>query len=682
MVYTSDKVRNICLLGHRGNGKTTLAESLLFWNGKTDRLGSVTQGNTVCDYDPEEIKRKMSVSLTSVFLEHRDTKINLIDGPGFYDFVGENISAVAAADAALIVASAKQSVSVGAEKAVSLTEKAKMPKAFFISQLDVENTDYFTTLDQLYAKFGDQHICPVWLPIMEGGKWTGYVDTLHSIAFLFKGNDVTAADIPAALVDRAAECHDKLIELIAETDDELMNKYFEGESIEGEELEKGFRDAMLQCLVFPVLCGVPGIGSRQIADFMVDYFPAAVSTAAIKAQDKGADIELTYSVDGPAALQIFKTITDPFVGKLSMFKVLSGKIVKDETYLNSRTGAKEKVAHVYIPQGKQQVEVDAVNAGDIGVLTKLMSAQTGDVLCDKNREITVSPIEFPKSYFGRAIAPVTKGEEERMASGLAKLMEQDPTLRLENNVETGQTVIYGAGDIQLDILVNRLAGKPYAVKVALDDVRVAYRETIRKKVKVQGKHKKQSGGHGQFGDVWIEFEPCDEPFVFAETVFGGAVPKNYFPAVEKGLRESIKTGVLAGYPVTGLKATLTDGSYHPVDSSEMAFKIAASLAFKEGMKQASPTLLEPIGRLIVNVSDALMGDIIGDINKRRGQVLSMDAAPEHGRRIVQADVPASEMGDYAMNLRSMTHGRASFDFDFLEYRPAPETVIEKVVSGK
>ena len=578
--------------------------------------------------------------------------------------------------------SAKQSVSVGAEKAVALTQKAKMPKAFLITQIDVENTDYFDTLEQLYGKFGSQHICPVWLPIMDGNKWVGYVDTLHQCAYTFKGNDIVTVSVPAELADRAEEAHDKMLELIAETDDDLMNKYFEGESIEGEELENGFRNAMLQSLIFPVLCVVPGTGNRQLADFMVEYFPSAVSTAAVKAQDKGADIELTYDADGIAVLQIFKTITDPFVGKLSMFKVLSGKIVKDETYLNTRTGDKEKISHVYIPMAKQQVEVDYVNAGDIGVLTKLMSAQTGDVLCDKNHEITVAPIEFPKSYYGRAIAPVTKGEEERMASGLAKLMEQDPTLRLENNSETGQTVIYGAGDIQLDILVNRLAGKPYAVKVALDDVRVAYRETIRKKVKVQGKHKKQSGGHGQFGDVWIEFEPCDEPFVFAETVFGGAVPKNYFPAVEKGLRESIKTGVLAGYPVTGVKATLTDGSYHPVDSSEMAFKIAASLAFKEGMKQASPTLLEPIGRLTVNVSDALMGDIIGDINKRRGQVLSMDAAPERGRRIVEADVPASEMGDYAMNLRSMTHGRASFDFDFLEYRPAPETVIEKVVNGK
>ena len=676
MAYLSKNIRNICLLGHRSNGKTTLTENLLYWNGKTDRLGTVTQGNTVCDYDPEEIKRKTSISLSSVFLEYRGCRINLIDGPGFYDFVGENVSAAEAADAALIVVSAKQSVSVGAEKAMLLTKQRQMPKAIYISFMDDENADFYGTLEQLYHKFGAQQICPMQLPIIEQNKPVGFADVLHKKAYTLDGQE---RSMPEDITDRLNEYHDKLIESIAETDEALMNKYFDGVAFEAAELEDGLRAAVIERLVFPVVFGLPGQGCGVLADFMIDYLPPAVRCATVAVQDGDQTVRLQYDETAPSALRIFKTIADPFVGKVSLFKILSGKIEKDAVYSNARTNAKEKIGHIFQPMAKQLVETDVLYAGDIGAVTKMPGVLTGDILCDKGHAFVLPPIEFPKAYFGKSIRPAIKGEEERVSSGIAKLMEQDPTLRLEINKETGQTVIYGIGDMQLDILVSRLAGKPYAVNVVLEDVRVAYRETIRKKVKVEGKHKKQSGGHGQYGDVWIEFEPCEEPFVFAETVFGGAVPNNYFPAVEKGLRESICHGVLADYPVTGIKATLTDGSYHPVDSSEMAFKIAASIAFKEGMKQAMPTLLEPIGRLSVNVSDALMGDIIGNINKRRGQVLSMEAAPEHGRRIVVADVPVGEMGDFAMQLRSMTHGRATFDFDFLEYRQAPDTVIAKVV---
>lgn len=681
MTYTAKDIRNICLLGHRGNGKTTLVETLLYWNGKTERLGTVAQGNTVCDYDPEEIRRKTTVTLSACSIEHRSTKINLIDGPGFYDFEGENVSAATAADAALIVVSAKQSVSVGAEKAVLLTRKLKKAKAFYISFLDDEHADFYATLDQMNNKFRTNQICPVWLPIFENGSPIGIVDIITEKAVRCVDGKSESMDIPADMLDDVALYKDKLRELIAETSDELLAKYFDSEEFTSEELLEGTRAAIAQRLMFPVICGIPGtmFGINELANFFVDYMPTvhdAESPGLVEDSDK--PVQLYYNEGRPAAIHIFKTIVDPFVGKLSLFKVISGTLSKDDILNNVSDDTKEKFARICIPMGKKQIEVDDICAGDIGVVAKL-SAATGDVLRAKGSHYDMPEIKFPIPNYSRAIATVTKGEEERMATGIMRLMEQDPTLKLVNNKETKQTVIYGMGDTQIDILVNRLAEKPFSVKVALSDVRVAYRETIRKKVKVEGKHKKQSGGHGQYGHVWIEFEPSMQEFEFTETVFGGSVPKNYFPAVEKGLKESIQTGVLAGYPVTGIKATLTDGSYHPVDSSEMAFKIAASIAFKEGMKQASPTMLEPIGRLSVNVSDALMGDIIGDINKRRGQVLSMDAAPEYGRKIVEADVPMSEMSDYAMSLRSMTHGRATFTYDFLEYREAPANIIDKVI---
>jgi len=681
MTYTAKDIRNICLLGHRGNGKTTLVETLLYWNGKTDRFGTVAQGNTVCDYDPEEIRRKTSVSLSVANIEHRSTKINLIDSPGFYDFEGENISAATAADAAMIVVSAKQSVSVGAEKAVGLTRRLKKAKIFYVSFLDDEHADYYSTIDQLNEKFRTNQICPIWLPVYEGGKPVGIVDVLKEKAIRCVDGKSAPMDIPEDMLDNVALYKDKLRELIAETSDELLTKYFDSEEFTDEEILVGTRAAIAQRLMFPVVCGIPGtmFGVKELADFFVDYMPTvhdAESPGLVEDSDK--PVQLYYNEGRPAAIHIFKTIVDPFVGKLSFFKVISGTLSKDDILNNVSDDTKEKFARIYIPMGKKQIEVEDICAGDIGVVSKL-DAATGDVLRAKGSHYDMPEIKFPTPNYIRAIAPVTKGEEERMTSGIMRMIEQDPTLKLVNNKETKQTVIYGMGDTQLDILINRLADKPFSVKVALSDARVAYRETIRKKVKVEGKHKKQSGGHGQYGHVWIEFEPTDQEFEFSETVFGGSVPKNYFPAVEKGLRDSIQSGVLAGYPVTGVKATLTDGSYHPVDSSEMAFKIAASLAFKEGMKQASPTMLEPIGRLAVNVSDALMGDIIGDINKRRGQVLSMDAAPEYARKIVEADVPMSEMNDYAMSLRSMTHGRATFEFDFLEYREAPMNVIEKVV---
>ncbi len=680
MEYFAKDIRNVCLMGHKGYGKTTLTEAILYFAKSTDRLGKVEQGNTVSDYDAEEIKRKLSISLSVTPFTYKNTKINLIDTPGFYDFEGEQNSALSAVDTAIIVVTSKTTVSVGTEKAMLKCRLQNKPVVFFNLGLDDENADFYSTLEQLYAKFGETNIVPAQLPIIENGKFVGAVDVVDGKAYKFNSDgSYTACDTPSDLEEKITAYRSKMFELIAETDDELMSKFFEEEPFTADEINTGFKNAILQRTMFPVFLGVPTqmLGIQRFIEYITDYIPSPVDVAPIEV----GDTKLVCDESGSAVVRIFKTIADPFVGKLSFYRIYSGCVVKDETYLNTRTDEKEKIAHVYTPFGKKQIEVDKLNAGDIGVFTKLNKTRTSDTLCGKGANITLDKIEFPVPNFSKATFPKKKGDEEKISLGIKKLMEEDPTLLLVNNTETKQQVIYGMGDMQLDVVSSKLASK-FQAEMELKDARVAYKETIKKKVKVQGKHKKQSGGHGQYGDVWIEFEPCyEEEFVFAESVFGGSVPKNFFPAVEKGLRDSIQKGVLAGYPVTNIKATLVDGSYHPVDSSEMAFKTAASIAFKEGMKQASPVLLEPIGTLIVNVSDKLMGDIIGDINKRRGQVLSMDnVKDERGRKLVTANVPMSELSSYAMDLRSMTHGRASFTLDFLEYREAPSNIVQKIVA--
>ena len=680
MEFLAKNIRNVCLMGHKGYGKTSFTEAMLYFSKATDRLGTVEQGNTISDFDAEEIKRKLSISLSINPFTYKNTKINLIDTPGFYDFEGEQNSALAAADTAVIVVTSKTTVSVGTEKAMLKCEKANKPVVFFNLGLDDENGDFYQTLSQLYTKFGETNIVPMQIPLIEGGKFAGAIDVLTGNAVKFNTDGTSApCDTPADVADKLEEFRYKLLELIAETDDALMEKYFEETPFTEEELSTGIKNAILSRIMFPIFVGVPTkmMGIENFIKVMVDHFPTPEDAAPVKS----GDAEIKCDEGGSAIVRVFKTIADPFVGKLSFFKVCSGKVAKDDTLTNATTGTKEKIAHVYTPFGKKQNEVSCLYAGDIGVFTKLSDTKTSHTLYGKGEAVVLDEIKFPKPNFSKAVLPKAKGDEEKISQGIKKMMEEDVTLKLVSNIETKQQVLYGMGDMQLDVVVSKLASK-FQVEVLLQDARVAYRETIKKKVKVQGKHKKQSGGHGQYGDVWIEFEPCyDQEFAFAESVFGGSVPKNFFPAVEKGLRDSIQKGVLAGYPVTNIKATLVDGSYHPVDSSEMAFKMAASIAFKEGMKQASPVLLEPVGTLVVNVSDKLMGDIIGDINKRRGQVLSMDnAEDERGRKIVTANVPMSEMSSYAMDLRSMTHGRASFALDFLEYREAPSNIVSKVVA--
>ena len=681
MSTPAKSIRNICLIGHKGNGKTTLAESMLYFSKATERLGKIEQGNTVLDFDAEEIKRKFSISLSMASFEHKDTKINLIDVPGNYDYEGDQISGLEVADIALIVLSAKTTVSVGTEKAWQKTETRKMPRAFFITGLDDENADFYSIVEQLHAKFGSHHILPITLPIIENNKLVGTVNVITNEGYRF-GEGVVP--VPGNMQDKVNNYYNEALEAIAETDDALMDKFFNGEEFTKEELAVGMKNAVVQRALYPVFCGVPTEvrGLYQLLDALIHYFPTPLDGDAIEVNKGGDLVELPCDPAGPTVLRVFKTVADPFVGKMSFFKVYSGTVKKDSSYLNTGRDEQEKIAHVYVPFGKKQKEVNELQAGDIGVFTKLAVTGTSQALCDKDYAVTFESIAFPKANYSKSVVSKAKGDEEKIAQGINRMIEEDPTLRLKVDPETKQMVLSGFGDLQLDVVVSKLASK-FGVNVDLGEVKVPYREAIRKKVKVEGKHKKQSGGHGQYGHVWIEFEPLFEgEFEFAETVFGGAVPKNYFPAVEKGLRESINKGVLAGYPVTGLKATLLDGSYHPVDSSEMAFKTAASIAFKEGMKQANPVLLEPVGTLTVHVSDALMGDIIGDINKRRGQILSMDASETRGYKVVTAIVPMSEMNSYAMDLRSMTHARATFNFEFLEYREAPANIMQKVIAEK
>ncbi len=681
MSTPAKNIRNICLIGHKGNGKTSLAEAMLYFSKNTDRLGKVEQGNTVLDFDAEEIKRKFSISLSMASFEYKDTKINLIDVPGNYDYEGDQISALEVSDLALMVLTAKNTVSVGTEKAWKKAEERMMPRAFFVGGLDDDNADFYSIVEQLHAKFGGSQILPITLPIIEDGKMVGTVNVIKNDGYRF---GVGECPVPANMQDKVNTYYHEALEAIAETDDALMDKFFAEEEFTPEELQEGMKNAVSLRLLYPVFCGVPTevLGIYQLLRAIVDYFPNPLCKGAVTVQKNGEEVQLDCDPAGPMVLRVFKTVADPFVGKMSFFKVYSGTVKKDASYLNTRKDEFEKIAHVYTPFGKKQVEVSDLQAGDIGVFTKLAVTATSDALCDKDCRVEFPAIKFPQANYSKAVVSQAKGDEEKIAQGINRMIEEDPSLKFEVNPETKQMVLSGFGDLQLDVVVSKLASK-FGVKVNLEDVKVPYREAIRKKVKVEGKHKKQSGGHGQYGHVWIEFEPLFEgEFEFAESVFGGAVPKNFFPAVEKGLRESITKGVLAGYPVTGLKATLLDGSYHPVDSSEMAFKMAASIAFKEGMKQANPVLLEPVGTLKVLVSDALMGDIIGDINKRRGQILSMDAAETRGYKIVCAIVPMSEMNSYAMDLRSMTHARASFEFSFLEYREAPGNITQKVIAEK
>jgi elongation factor G len=680
--YTVDKLRNVCLMGHGGSGKTTLTEAMLYNTGVLDRFGKVPDGTTVSDFDAEEIKRGFSINTSIAPYEWNNHKINIIDTPGYFDFVGEVLAGLRVADSAIILVPAKDGVAVGTEKAWGLAEEKKMPRMFLMSKLDEENADFSKTLAQLKDTFGNK-VVAFQLPIIENEKFTGIVDIVTLKAKRFEKDKIIDIDIPDSLSGEVDTIRESLMEAIAETSEELMDKFFEGEAFTNEEISKGLLNGVSDGSLVPVYCSAAlhNEGVKLLMDAIVSILPSPKDTIPEKAVKEGSDEEIEINADpnGKLSAIIFKTIADPFVGKISLFKVISGTMKADSLPYNTRLEKTEKLSQLFTLVGKKQINLNKVVAGDIGAVAKLANSNTNDTLCDAGLKASLKSIVFPEPNLSLAVEPLSKGDEEKISSGLQKLLDEDPTFKVENNPETRQTLVSGIGEQHIDVIVSKLKAK-FGVSVTLTEPKVPYRETVKGKVKVEGKHKKQSGGHGQYGHVWIEFEPGEtEDLTFEEKVFGGSVPKNYFPAVEKGLRESIKKGVLAGFPVVNLKATLLDGSFHPVDSSEMAFKIAASVAYKKGCEQAKPVLLEPIYKMDIYITDNYMGDVIGDINKKRGRILGMSPMP-NGLQKVEAEAPLGEIFKYAIDLRSMTQGRGWFTKEFVRYEDLPGNLAEKVIA--
>ena len=679
-------IRNICLLGHGGSGKTSLVESMLYLTGATDRLGKPADGNTVCDYDPEEIKRQISISLAMTPVIYNGVKINVLDTPGNFDFAGEMQSGVRAAEVGVLVCASKDGLSVGAERCWKYLKEQNKPCIVYVSKEDEENANFSETLAALREKLS-KSIAPVVAPIWDGNKRTiGIIDVINRKAYQMPENkkgkrvEIPIPDSKQAVLD---ELYGELMEAVAETSDEKMEKFFEGEPFTKEEIMEGLKIGVREGTLAPVVCGsaLTGLGTEMLMSTIIDLVPASTEMAAEKATDESGSnsIEVKRDPNGPTAAIVFKTISDQY-GKYSLVKVVSGKITGDMSLYNPATGKTEKLGRLYTIKGKKNEEVKEIACGDIGAIAKMDRLKTGETLCDPKSVVKLAPVQFAEPCYSRAIAPKTRGQDEKVGTGLIRLNEEDPTFSVVNNAETHQVVVSGAGDIQIDVLVSKLKSR-FGVEAELDTPRVAYREKIRKQVRKQGRHKKQTGGSGQFGDVHIVFEPQDEQedMIFAEEVFGGSVPKNFFPAVEKGLREACVHGVLAGYPMVFLKATLVDGSYHPVDSSEIAFKTAAQLAYKAALPEASPVLLEPIGELKVTIPDSYMGDILGDLNKRRGRVMGMNPTGS-GDQVVEAEVPMAEMMTYAIDLRSMTQSRGSFTFRFVRYEDCPAAAQEKAIA--
>lgn len=681
MSYSVQNIRNVCLVGHSGNGKTALAESLLFMTGAINRMGNSADGNTVCDYDPEEIRRQISISTAVAPLEYKGCKINLLDTPGAFDFSGEVMEALRAADAAILVCSAKDGISVGFEKVWKYCQERDMPRFIYISKTDEENSDYNATFNALRERYGNK-IAPLVVPMWDADKkTTGLIDVLNKRAYEMQDFKRVEVDIPPEKADVVAEFNEALKESVAETSDEMMDKYFSGESFTYAEMIQGLRQGVRELSMFPVLFGsaINCIGSLMLMDYIVDLLPNPMEGNHHKATMQNGETEdFVVSPGGVPTAYVFKTISDQY-GKYSMIKVLSGVITSDLPLVNARTGAAEKLGRLYKMCGKKAEEVKELSCGDIGAIGKMDKVKTGDTLCDSRKVVALKGIPFPEPCYSKAIAPKTRGQDDKVAAGLARMNEEDPSFSVVNNPETRQVVLSGTGDMQLDVLVSRLKSR-FGVEAELSPARVPYRETIKKKVEAHGRHKKQTGGSGQFGDVWVRFEPQyeSEDMIFAEEVFGGSVPKNFFPAVEKGVRLAAEKGVLAGYPVVGLKATLLDGSYHPVDSSEMAFIMAAKLAYKAAMPEAGPVILEPIHTLKAHVPNDNTGDIMGDVTKRRGRVLGMEP-DEDGLQTIIAEVPLAELANFTTFIRQTTQGRGWFTTEFARYETLPEMLVPAVV---
>jgi len=668
---TAKDVRNIVLLGHGGSGKTTLAESMLTMTGAPAAL----------DYDAEEKKRGISISLSVAPATYKNVKINVLDAPGNFDFAGEALSGLRAAECAVLVCGAKDGLSVGAERAWKML--GSKPRMIFINRTDEDNSNYQACFDALKAKFGTS-VAPLVAPVTDAaGHVTAIVDLLHNKAYEVKGGKAAACAIPASIADEVETLRAELMEAAAGTDEELMEKFFETMELSADEIARGLHIGVRDGSVAPVLCGsaVSGLGVEMLLECVLDLVPVATGMPAEPAKTEGGeDVEVAYDENGATAAIVFKTISDQY-GKYSLVKVVRGKITGDMSLYDTTTGNTEKLGRLYTIRGQKNEEVKEICCGDIGAIAKMDRVKTGDTLCDPKAIVVLRGMDFAEPCYSRAIAPKTRGQEDKLGTGLNRLNEEDPTFSVLNNAETHQIVVSGAGDIQIDVLVSKLKSR-FNVETVLDTPRVAYRERIRKTVQKQGRHKKQTGGSGQFGDVWVRFEPNEESeeMVFAEEVFGGSVPKNFFPAVEKGLREACLHGPLAGYPVVNLKAVLYDGSYHPVDSSEIAFKTAANLAYKAAMPEASPVLLEPVCELKVTVPDQYMGDILGDLNKRRGRVMGMTPTGD-GEQVIEAECPQAELMSYAIDLRSMTQSRGSFVMHFVRYEQCPADAQEKAIAA-
>lgn len=671
------QIKNISLAGHKGSGKTSLAEALLFQAGATDRLGKVADGNTVCDYDSEEISRKLSINTALANFTYEGMKINLLDTPGVFDFEGESLEGIKASGTVMITVSGKSGVKVGTKKAYASATKMKKSKMFVITKLDDPTADFYKVFEQLKTEFGPS-VCPVVVPFAKDGKIECYVNLIEMKAYAYDSNGkVAEVDMPES-EHRLNGLIEAFGEAVAETDEELFEKFFSGEPFTQKELVKGIHKGMNSGVITPVTC----VSSSTLAgiDMLLKeislLLPNPTEVAPAEAVSGDDIVEVPADENAPLSAFVFKTVADSF-GKLSFIKVMSGKLSANSEVINTVSGQTEKIGKLYFMCGKKQVETDCAIAGDIVVATKI-SAKTNDTLCSSERQLTFTPVEFPKPCYSMAVKAKSQGDESKISAGMQKLVEEDPTLTYVQDKTTKEQILSGLGEQHLEIAVAKLKGK-FGAEITLKNPQIAYKETIRKKVKTEGKYKKQSGGHGQYGHVWIEFEPCvSDELVFEEKVFGGAVPKNYFPAVEKGLQECVKKGVLAGCPVVGLKAILVDGSYHPVDSSEMAFKTAASLAYKEGLKLAEPVMLEPIGNLSVCVPDDKTGDVMGELNKRRGRVLGMNPAGNNMTEIV-AEVPMREMHDFALYIRQATKGMGSFTFDFLRYEQLPANLLSEVI---
>lgn len=679
--YNADKIRNIAFLGHHGSGKTTLTESMLMTANVIKRCGKIEEKNTVSDYDKEEKAREVSIYTSLIPIEWQNHKYNILDTPGYFDFVGEIHSALRVSKGAVIVVDAHSGIEVGTEKAWNLTRKRNVPTILYINKMDKENIDYDKLVNELREKFG-KPIIPFHIPIGKEGDFKGFVNIVDMKARIYDGKQCHDAEIWPEKEVKMGNYREMLVESVAESDDELLEKYFEGEEFTEEEIHTALRKGVIEGKLIPVLCGSANlnVGTETLLDMMWDYLPSPKDLEKPHGinPETEEEVERNIEITDPFSAVVFKTIADPYIGRISLFQVRSGVIKKDDEVYNPNTEQVEKIGNLFILRGKEQMEVDQLQAGDIGAVSKLNNTHTGDSLCDKNNIIKYRPIPFPKPTLFMAGKPITKSDEEKIGPALQKLLDEDKSFSVTRNNETKELLIGGQGITQLDVIKNKLKNG-FGVDIELSHPKIAYRETIKGNSTVQGKHKKQSGGSGQYGDVIIKFENIEDEFEFKEEVFGGSVPKQYIPAVEKGLRDAISKGVLAGYPVVNLRATLLDGSYHPVDSSEMAFKIAASVAFKKGLKEATPVLLEPIMKFEINIPNEYMGDVMGDMNKRRGKILGMEPQQD-GSQLIIAEAPESEMFRYTIDLKSMTQARGSFIMKFVRYEEVPSDLSEKIIS--